>query len=282
MRQFRIKNSKGAVYNVTAKEKEFLYNVKGLGFSTDTEYKRVANIYKRLNDVLDQGVINGTIHFFKDKEPHKRYFDLVNFLQEKPLTLEYDVEELNKTFYRSGTVTNLTFDETSPLSADITFTCTTLWYERADKIIKPSSSGEQQGGKRYNYTYNYVYSDSEANTIKYNLITNEPSPVKLSFYGRLDNPVWTHYVNGKEVARGKVNYTIAEGYVLVIDTTNVPYSIAEYDTNGNKVIDLYNFSDFSTKRFIYLEAGENVISVTDDNSNEVLVKAEAMVSYVSV
>ena len=127
MRQFRIKNSKGFVYDLTVKEKNFLHSVSGLGFSTNVDYKRVANIYKRLSDNLEQGVIKGTIHFFKDTTPHKRYFELVNFLQEKPLTLEYDVEELNKTFYRGGTVTDLTFDEKNPLSADLTFTCTTLW-----------------------------------------------------------------------------------------------------------------------------------------------------------
>ena len=282
MRQFKIKNAKGAIYNLTVKEKEFLHSVSGLGFSTSVEYKRVANIYKRLTDELDQGVINGTIHFFNDKNPHQRYFDLVNFLQKKPLTLEYDVEDVNKTFYRGGTVTNLSFDENNPLSAGITFTCTTLWYERLDKIIKPSSGTGDTGGKIYNYTYNYTYSDTETNTVIYDILTNEASPIKLTLYGKLVNPVWRHYVNGKEVAIGKVNYTINEGYSLVIDTTNVPYTIAEYDSRGNKVLDLYNYSDFSTKRFIYLETGENSISVTDDNNNKVVVKAEAMVSYASV
>lgn len=85
-----------------------------------------------------------------------------------------------------------------------------------------------------------------------------------------------------EVAIGKVNATIPEGNKIVIDTTTIPYSIKEYTANGALVRDLYNLSDFSTKRFMYLEFGNNRISIGDDSSNKVTTEAEGIIYYASV
>lgn len=280
MRRFKIQNANGATYDLTVNNREFMYGVRGLGYSDEVEYRRIANIYKRLSDYKAQGKIEGTIHFFGNEKPHKRYFDLVQFLQVKPLTLVYTPEDINVTYYRSGTVTDVDFDETNPLSASITFTCTTLWYERFSAITRPDS--ELVNGKIYNYTYNYTYRNSIANTVTIDVLGYELSPVKLSLFGKLVNPEWTQYINGKEVASGKVNYTIPSGYKLQVDTTDLPYSIKMYDSNDNFIIDLYSYSDFGTERFLTLQNGINTISVNDDEGNKVVIKAEALLSYASV
>ena len=69
---------------------------------------------------------------------------------------------------------------------------------------------------------------------------------------------------------------------LVIDTTQIPYSITERGAMDELVADRYQFCDFTTERFIHLGYGSNRISITHDGLNEVKVLAEGRISYETV
>jgi hypothetical protein len=55
----------------------------------------------------------------------------------------------------------------------------------------------------------------------------------------------------------------------------------EYDKYDERVRDLYNASDFSTKRFIYLKRGRNRI-VVSAGSQDVQIRLKGRIEYVSV
>lgn len=281
VRTFRLRNAKGTVLNVTEVQKAgFLHSVGGLGFETDTEYQRVGNFYNILSDNIAQGSIKGIVYFGSDT-PQADYQNLVNFLQVKPIIMEYSpYKQPNEVYYRQGTVTELTYDESNPLSAELTFTPTTLPYKKLNQITHPEVIGGN--GKYYNYTYNYYYRQQVGNTVTINLDSDMPSGIKLTFYGYLSNPVWEHYINGVLVASGKLLGSIPEGSILIVDTTKVPYSIEIEDLETGIITDVYNLSDFSTERFFTLRQGENTIIISDENNKETTIGAEANLYYASV
>ena len=84
------------------------------------------------------------------------------------------------------------------------------------------------------------------------------------------------------MATGKVNGVIEDNRKLVIDTTKVPYEIRQYDLVNNLISDMYQQSDFSTKRFIRLGYGRNVISVSQEGTGNLRMGVEAQVEYAAV
>ena len=63
---------------------------------------------------------------------------------------------------------------------------------------------------------------------------------------------------------------------------SVPYEIAEYSQNGERVRDLYQNSDFETKRFLFAGYGNNKISVTHEGNTAIKAAAEVRVEYGAV
>ena len=278
MRQIYLKNSNGAVYELTVPGKTFLHTVGGLGYEEENTYQRVGNKFATLKSKLKQGVISGTVQFWK-ANGQKDYQAFVKFCQFKPITLVYNPLG-NKEYFARGSVSKVDYDESKPLQAAVTFTCTTPFFESVRVVTYPGDSGDY--GKIYDYTYPYRYSSATTNNVTINMDSTEESPCKLTLHGPLVNPEWRHYVNGALVTTGRVNVSIPVNHHLVIDTTGDRFTIEEYDNLNQFVADRYQLSDFGTKRAVYLEYGQNRIAVDDDGGNKVTVVAEGELFYASV
>ena len=276
MRQFTLINANGEQYNLTERKK-FLHSVKGLGFEEDNTYKQVGNKYVLLRNKKKQGEIEGQIHFNRTNA-QAEYENFVKFTQLMPITLMY--KPLLRPYYRKGTITKVEFDETDPLTVNVTFTATTPFFERLNVITDPAD--EPLYGKQYDYTYPYTYSSAIANTVIINVDTALESPCKLTMYGPLVNPTWRHYINNQLHSTGGIQGTIPAGNRLVIDTTGDIFTMQQLDAANVVVADMYQASDFGTERAIYLQRGTNRISIEDDNNNKVTVTAEAEINYASV
>lgn len=280
-RRFKLINANGQEYDLNnVREKGFLHSVKNLGYEDDVDYQRIGDMFRRLRDQKAQMTITGTVRFSYDKGQHK-FQDFVNFCQIKPLKLVYLPWDTDFEYLRDGTVTKVDYQESNTLSANIEFTCSTLPYRLFDVTVVPDD-GQQEGGKIYDYEYNYKYRETIANNAELYIDTAITSPCKITMAGELINPTWRHYVNGKLVSTGRLNYTIPEGYKLVINTMTVPYMIQEVDANNNVVADLYEQSDFSTERFSFLQYGKNRISISDDSNNKVELQVQGMIQYAAV
>lgn len=266
----------------------FIRDVNGLGFEVDTTYKKIDNEYILLNRSYNQMQIKGTIDFnFKDTgvsimTPQQAYEDFVRYITDTPLKIEYQpVPFTNQVYYRDGEITEVNFDETKTKKVDITFTTTGLWYKK--NYYRSSSEPVSDDRKVYDYTYNFRYGGKgQRNTIELLINTYIPSHFKLIASGSLVNPVWTYYNSGEYVASGKLNYTIPEGYKLVIDTSTKPYGLYMINNNGEYIQNLYNYSDFSTKRFFDLKEGIGEIVISDDYNNTSEMLAEVYETYASV
>lgn len=278
MRDFYLKNSNGAIYNLTLDKKSLMYAVKGLGYEEENTYQRIGNRYTPLKSFFKQGVISGTVHFW-NPNAHAEYRKFVKFCQFKPLTLVYNPTG-TKEYFRRGSVTFVDYDESKPLEVNIKFTCHTPFFESVRVVTYPTDQGEY--GKIYDYTYPYRYSSTTTNNVTINMDSTVESPCRLILYGPLQNPEWKHYVNNTLVSTGRVMVTIPSNHHLVIDTTGNDLSIEEYDNINQFVADRYQLSDFSTQRAIYLQYGQNRISVDDEGGNKVTVVAEGELYYAGV
>ena len=68
----------------------------------------------------------------------------------------------------------------------------------------------------------------------------------------------------------------------MIDDTTIPYSIKKLDSSNNLIADLYEYSDFTTKRFFFLQRGKNRIAIGHDGINDLELAVEARLEYESI
>lgn len=274
-RTFKLINNDGETCDLTVRDRNFLYNVKGLGYEKNIEYLRVENVYRPTSKHFDMGEIDGEVYFGGQNKVND-YFTFAKFCENEPLKLVYDPG--NGKFTREGYISRIEkSDGENPKSCRVRFQCMTPWYKR----IAEYNDGHITDGKVYDYSYNYTYSNTIAGSVRINSDTFLTSPAKLVIYGAVTNPTWSQYVNGKKILDGIVNATIVANHKLVIDTTTNPYSIKEYDMANNLIADRYQQSDFNTERFILIEHGENIINASAGGAY-INLGVEADIQYATV
>jgi len=275
MRTFQLVDNNGSTYDITVKDKAFFHNITGLGYERDAEYQRVKDRYTVLADNLTQPEIKGAVRFFKPGAEDE-YFRFAQFCQNPPIKMVYNPG--HGEYYRWGRIVKVErSDGIDALTANISFRPTTPWI----KDVNVNNDNLITDGKTYDYTYDYTYSDTIQGSVIIDSDSFQSSPIKLTIYGEVVNPQWRHYVNNRLVTMGQVNVTIPINHKLVIDTTVIPYSIKEYNMANQLIADRYQYSDFSTGRFIRLENGVNLISAAGDGGASAL-KVEAQIEYATV
>ena len=277
MRTFKLFDNDGNSYDVTTKNDLFFYGVDGLGFTQATEFQRIEDRYALLDSYTAQGKIKGTLRFWQPNAEQK-YFDFAQFCQNTPIRMEYNPKY--GTFSRSGLITKIERGDGTGNSLEVTieYTAQTPWY----KTITRYNDGIIVGGKVYDYTYDYTYSEAVVNSVTIDSDSYKSSPVKLIIFGAATNPTWRHYLNNVLQSSGKINGSVLANHKLIIDTTTIPYSIKQFDMQGNLISDMYQQSDFSTSRFVRFGRGRNTVAFTAENTNTLNVGVEAQIEYATV
>lgn len=277
MRTFRLYDNDGNRYNVTSKDHLFFYKIDGLGFTQEAEFQRIEDRYALLNNHIAQNKITGIIRFWQP-QAELQYFNFAQFCQNQPIMMDYNNNY--GTYSRRGLITKIERSDGNgnPLEIKIEFTAETPWF----KTVSEYNEGTIVGGKVYDYTYDYKYSDSVVNTVSIDSDSYQSSPVRLVIFGEAVNPTWRHYLNNVLVSTGKVNGTVLANHRLIIDTTTIPYGIKQVDALGNLISDMYQQSDFSTSRFVRFGHGRNTVTFGADNTNVLNVGVEAEIEYATI
>lgn len=284
MEKFKLINAEGKAYDVMPKG----YDIDGFGYSNSGNYVRMGNRYVNTLEYLEQGTPSFSI-FFPEETGELDYFHFYLFLQNAPLRLHISHDNLD--FYRDVRVLEVkkNWMPVEAIEAEITVAGLTPFYKIETSFSE--SGAVDQNGKTYKYNseddnfgykYDYIYGSSIPMSVVLNSDSIEPSPTKLIIFGECINPTWRHYVDGVLVSTGKLNATIPANRKVIVDATTIPYSIKLYDLQNNFIGDLYGASDFLTDRFIYLQAGKNRISVSQDDTNDVSIGVESKVFYATV
>lgn len=273
MRQFVLINSKGEKYSLN-ENKAFMAEPSGLGYEFKVEYENYSDYFVEKGRELKQPKVKGKIYF----NSYEEYYKFISFIQNRPLELEYTSY---KTFYMICNVDKLGKEERGAfgkLQCPIEIVGKTSFYE---KVIKRNDSAINIG-KTYSYIYPYTYVGTDTGTVEFDVVSNMESGIKMTMMGPLINPSWSYFVNGEKILSGKINANISTGNRLIIDTTESPYLIHEVDGMNQLIKDRYKNSDFTTKRYIRLKKGKNVISCTHEGTNTISVIMEAHINYESV
>lgn len=273
IREFSLKNAIGNTWNLNDLA-SFFTEPDGLGFEYDVDYQQIGNIFIKLQDDMKQKEPSGQIKF----STYEKYREFCLFIQHKPLVMEYTTPSGN--FFMDVSIDKLEKSEleTGGLFCDIKLLGLSTFY----KIVRAENDGSMVAGKIYPYSYNYRYSDYSQGAVEFDCDSVLESAVKLTILGPCTNPSWTNYLNGVVASVGKVNCTIKDGNRLIVDNTKIPFEIAEYDSTGTFVQNLYQNSDFSTDRFVTLGFGSNKISFAHEGENAISLIAEGKIIYESV
>lgn len=277
MKKLILKNSIGESYDLLNSD-VMTFQLEGLGFTDESSYIRAGSIFVATDNLLEQRSIDFTALFYKDADVEYKKF--VIFARKTPLTLIYENESGE---YRVNcnlqSITRIDRKGYDIYGCGISLLCLSDFY----KVVSAYNSGSiSSGGKVYDFTYDYQYTDSVSESVRIQSETSEESPCKVMIYGPCEDPIWRHYLNGDLIASGSMDGNIPADRVLVIDSTTVPFSITEQDLLGNLTADRYQACDFGTERFFFLRNGSNVISVSHADSNVCPLKVEANISYASV
>lgn len=270
MREFRLKNARGDEWNLT-EEKSFLASPK-ISAERKIAYMQIGSISIKTEDVLKQKSIPAKIVF----GGYEIYDGFCRFIQHRPLELVYTAADTYRMKVEIEKLTKTELDNAG-LTVDITMKGLTTWYKSVfQENMQPA------GGKVYTYTYPYTYSDNTQGSIEFECDSVEASPIRLNIMGPCENPAWELYVNGIKSASGKVLCSISEGHRLVVDATQIPYELAEYDGSGAFVQSLYQLSDFSTQRFLQAGFGKNRVACRHDGTAPIKVAAEVRIEHAAV
>lgn len=318
MRYVKLVNNAGVEYDITTKNALF-HNIEGLGFNEDGEYKAIGDVW-RLNSVsLQQSPITGDMCFGYEADPYQTYNGFAAFVRETPLTFlyfPYGIEDDENCFRRRVRVSSLgkgELNEYGVLDCPIEFMPQTPWYktvgadtgekemdvetpgwvwggtseesiplvfypepkrDEAGEIIEPIPDDPTKRRARFRGEY--------ISSLQVESDTSKKNPVRLTMYGPIVNPFWSHYVNGDLVSSGGFsssnNVSVAEGEKLVIDNTDGEYSIKVFRADTNEFLrNVYRLRNFNLPCFFYMQRGTNqfVISASDGRVNRITVEGHA-------
>ena len=265
MRQFSLKNSIGEVYRLNDLD-YFLHDPEGLGFRRNTKFQKIGSNYEILQDSFEQQPISASIMFKSSQtiSAYRQYSKFREFLQLIPLTLIYRIpggEFLLDVIPESVEKTEI--NSTLGMDVGITLTPLTMWY----RDISASKSGRSVG----------LNTDSNILSPCHIMITPSSASTSIT-WGIYDDsselviPYATGTLTGIPDAK-----KIATTDTLHIRTDTNPYQLYKTSSGGTKS-DLYEYSDFSTKRFFMLKKGYNGIMCNTAAS----ISVEARIYYETV
>lgn len=259
MRQFKLRNSTGAEWNLMSKQSYF-NAPSGLGFSKTYTTMQSGTAWLITDEAPSQSTISGEMVFFS----YAKYQEFVSFISKTPLYLMYAPQSTWYTIKCNVQTLSKGEFKNAYLSASIVFICFGMWYE-AVTAAQAELTGEM---KRYSYSYPYTYAETATGTVA---IKNGSlnSPCRLHIMGACTNPTWALSKSGERVLTGKVTVTIPAGHKLVVDADPDTMEIAEYTTDGEFVRDLYQYSDFSTARFVYAPLGDSTLTFSHDGTGDI-------------
>lgn len=268
MRQFKIYNAIGQEYDLNDPG-SFFHDPNGLGFKSDEEFERIGRQFLLTEEGVKQPEPEGKIRF-KDYACFNKF---AQFLQRQPLKLMYKAAD---TYYMDVRVREIEKTELEALGliVEAKFSGLGPWYKEVTRNI----DGPEAVGKVYAYTYPYVYADNSQGVIKVESDSELESPMIITIIGPCSNLEYVQYVNGKVAASGKILYDIPDGRRVKI-SSKIPYSIKELDALGNETADLYQYSDFSTERFLMVRQGMNEIAFSHEGEEEIKAVVEAEIYY---
>ena len=267
-RKFLLLNEVGKEYDLT-NPAHFFANPDGLGFEREFSVMQVGDSFVSVENKLRQQKVTGEMIF----SDYVEYAEFSQFIAGRMLTLAYQPAGIGVWYYRSCKVNSLKKTEishsTGRLHCNVDFICFSQWYE---SVIAERTIYEVSENSVFPLTFPFVFADKNINEIILSNTNSSEAPCRIEILGHCSNPRWTLLQNGMELLNGKVSVSLDEGESLIIDANVETMRIAKV-TDGVES-DAYQYSDFTTNRFVYAPAGLSLLRFYHDSDNALDISVE--------
>lgn len=268
MRKVQLKNAHGQTFDLLRRDAIFK-NMDGIGFRKETDFSRVGDDFIKVESLLSQKIITGTMLF----DSEDAYNEFLKFIRYAPLQFGYS--QRSEWRYIKCIVSNLKKREITPYNefceVDVDFTSISQWQKNTQIVTAQRS---ERSGKTYDYAYPYSYVDGAMGSAKIVNTGFENAPMRVHIFGPCQHPFWTMMQSGRVIGSGKVNTVINSGEQLIVDSSPLTLEMSRRDQNEKLICDEYQNGDFSTDRFLLAPIGESELIFSHEGSETLKVIIE--------
>ena len=239
VREFKLVNGKGQEYSLMDLENYcFLSEPSGLGYSYNTEYEQIDEVFFSNLRKIQQGQINGTVNCLY----YENYRALVDFIESsEKLRFSYKIpfKDRQKEYFKDINIQSLEKTQVNTngvISEPIVFDCLGLWYEENTTVytIEPVSNEI-----RWDFRWDSRFTDYNTRSLQFINEGHVEAPILIEFSGKVINPKIQLYVEGRLYQELKFNTTINEYEKLLYCTKKNEFYINRQKTDGT-LEDLYD------------------------------------------
>lgn len=239
VREFKLVNEKGQEYSLMDLESYcFLSEPSGLGYSYNTEYEQIDEVFFSNLRKIQQGQISGKVNCLH----YENYRALVDFIESsEKLRFSYKIpfKDRQKEYFKDVNIQSLEKTQVNTngvISEPIVFDCLSLWYEENTTVytIEPVSNEI-----RWDFRWDSRFTDYNTRSLQFINEGHVEAPILIEFTGKVINPKIQLYVEGRLYQELKFNTTINEYEKLLYCTKKNEFYINRQKTDGT-LEDLYD------------------------------------------
>ena len=247
MREFYLMNNIGQIFKFDWSSNALVSGIDNIGFEKEVEYTEFDSNYKKLYEKNPTQDISLTITFLNGYKGYKSFLDFVEsgeyfYFYYKSVEYRYcycEIESLSKGELSAGA-----------LVCTLGLKKLSYWFKDVTQEIEIKTD---TGGKYYPITYPYTYSNSISGKVSIRNNGYAKAPLRIVLNGAFSNPEVIVYKDGAEVGKMKIYYE-SQNAILEVNSFSLDQKI-EITENG-ETINAYEYQDFSTDNFLFLDKGD--------------------------
>lgn len=248
MRQFYLVNEVGTTYFFDFRTSTLISDINNIGYEKENTYLTYENSFKKVNEKVPQGTISFSIVF---QNGYIGYSNFLKFIRESSSELRLFYKVNNETKYMTVAFKSITKTqlESGSIKSELTLDKMSLWLNKVNYSIKIN---KDESGKRFPYSYPFVYSSSFNGEILVENNGEYKAPLYICIIGAVNNPEVEILKDEQVVSKLRLlvvssNCTIEVNSVLTDQYMKM--------TEGNTGKNIYSLQDFTCDNFLFLERG---------------------------
>lgn len=263
MRKFYIENEFNERFSLWG-NRIYMVEPSGLGIKHDATYIRIGNAFLRNKQMqVAQSEVGGKIEFMDPgaNERFREFYDFCAAASElflvydpgdgKEYIRDIDIAEVGKTERTGGTL---------PIS--VKFSCKSLYYLRNNNTFVFEPETEE---KRYDYRYDYIYSDYGTYDAMINNNGHVAAPFDCIINGYCVNPAIYIIKNGKTMHEVVFPVAIEEGEYIRYSSRDGMLEATL--VSGEKETNLMNTLDIENDNFFKIPLGDSKLVFTSGSAS---------------
>lgn len=266
-RRFAIVNEKGQEFLLDdLKNYAFLTSPSGLGYSYDTEYQNIGDVFIEDIRKRNQGSMTADLNF----RNYDNYNNFVNFIElSESISLSYEIpfniKPLRK-FYIDVNIQSLGKSEKQKsgiITEGVVLEYKSLWYEKQETIFKIEAKNREV---RWNFRWASRFSSYDMRNIVFNNEGHVDAPFKVEIEGTVINPEIAIYRDGSLINNLKIPITINQNEKLLYSSLENEIYILKQNTDGTttNLFDL-DYIDIQKQNIFRLKRGISEIRLQAEN-----------------